>query len=563
MNKKFLLLSIVFVLILTTFAAGCGQKSANEGDGQGKQAANGEGKSAEKGKNDKPAKEQVIHMNERAEPPDLDSATSTDAASHMILSNVMEGLVILDKDMKPIPGMAEELPEISDDGKTYTFKLRDAKWSDGSPVTANDFEYAWKRALNPETKSQYAFIFSEIKNAEAYNKGKAKAEDVGVKAVDEKTLEVTLEHPVPYFTSKMAFSTFYPQKQEFVEKMGKKYAKEDDALLYNGPFKLANWKHESGWEYVKNENYWDVDSVKLDKVTWDVVKDTSTGIDLYETGKFDVTLLSQDFVTQYKDREDFTTRPEFVTAYLEFNLLDPFLKNDKIRAAIAGAFDKETHAKVIMNDGSTAAYGFVPPGMAGPEGTDGEPYREYVGEIKTAQNVEEAKKLFKEGLKELGLSKPPKLEYLTDDNDTARRTAEFLQEEFKKNLGLEIEINQQTFAARLDLAREKKFQLYLSLWGADYNDPLSFMDLFVTDGPYNDASWSNKTFDEAIKFSQTSGDQKARVDKMAEAEKLLIKEAPIAPLYYRHRAYLWRPEIKELIRPPYGPGFYFKWAYVE
>lgn len=558
----FVLMTIMLVGSLMLAACNNGEEGTEtEGDAAGEEAPE-EGTSEEgKSENEQSDQtEQVLHMSEGAEPPNLDSATLTDGVSATVIGNTMEGLYRLDEHNEPQPAIAEDV-EISDDGLTYTFHLRDAVWSDGSPVTAHDFEFAWKRSLDPDTKSQYAFIMFEIKNAEAYNAGEAEADEVGVEATDEKTLKVTLEHPVPYFLSKTAFSTYMPQKEAFIEEQGDHYAKEDDALLYNGPFKLTDWRHEAGWVYVKNDDYWDADSVKLDKVTVDVVKQTSTGVNLYEAGDLDVTGISGDYVEQFQDRDDFTTRPEFAISYLIFNTEDPFLKNEKIRRAISGGFDRETYVEVIANNGSKAAYGFVTPGIAGP---GEQTFREYAGDLKTTvPSVEEAKTLFEEGLEELGLDEAPTVEYLTDDNETARKTAEYIQQQLKENLGFNIEINQQTFSARLDITKEDKHQIVLSVWSSDYNDPLSFIDLFMTGGPYNDANWSNDEYDERVEFAQTSGDNEARMEKMKEAEQILIEEATIAPLIYRGRAYLWQTDIEGLIRPPYGPSFIFRDASIQ
>lgn len=559
-KSKWLLVMLSVMMVASLALAACGggggssaepggDKGTGSGDG-GQTSGDGGGEQVE----------QVLRLIESQEPPDLDSAKTTDTVSFTILNNVNEGLMRLDENNEPIPGIAAEEPEISEDGLHYTFKLRDAKWSDGTPVTAHDFEYAWKRALNPDTASQYAYMLYYLKNGEAYNTGKAKADDVGVKAVDEKTLEVELETPIPFFTSLMAFTTYFPQKQEFVESQGDAYAKEDDALLFNGPFKLENWQHESGWELVKNEDYWDADTVKLEKITFDIVKETSTAVNLYETGEVDRAGLSAEYVDQFKDREDYQERTEYTEFYIVPNMENEFLANDKIRKAIASAFDREAHAEVILNNGSVPAYGLVPPGMPGPEG---QTFREANGDIKPVGSVEEAKQLFDEGLKELGMDKPPKIEYLTDDTDAARKTAEFLQEEWRKNLGLEVEINQQTFASRLDLSDEGKFDLVLSGWGADFNDPMSFMDLFVTDGGHNDGKWSNKEYDEAIKFGKSTTDYEERMQRLLEVEKILIEDAGIMPLYFRARAYLWQPYVKNMIKHPYGADWTFKWAYIE
>ncbi|WP_188432590.1 peptide ABC transporter substrate-binding protein [Kroppenstedtia guangzhouensis] len=504
--------------------------------------------------------EQVLHMSEEQEPPMLDSAKSSDGISFTVLANTMEGLMTFDSRQRLVPGVAKEMPKVSRDGKTYTFHLRDARWSDGSPVTAQDFEYAWKRALHPETASEYAFIFYDIENAQQYNQGKVKADRVGVKALDDKTLKVTLKHPVSAFLSKTTVPSFYPQKKAFVEKMGNRYAKEADTLLYNGPFKLAEWKHNSGWKYIKNDQYWDKDRVKLDKVSWKVVKDPATGVNLYNTGKLDVTKLSGDFSTQYKGRKDFKAVTGASLGYLVLNQEQKLFSNEKVRRAVASAIDREAHSKVVLKDVAPAAYGFVPPGITG----DGEKtYREVVDERKPEADPAKAKKWFQEGLKELGLKKAPVIEYLTDDTELNRKTAEFVQEQLKDNLGLEVKIRTQPLKVYLDSVMKKEFDIAFATWGAAYNDPLYFMDVWVTGAPYNYGGWSDPEYDRLIRAAQNTRELGKQVRIAGKAEQILVEQAPMVPLYYRSYTYLWRENVKGLIRPPAGPSFLLKHAFVE
>lgn len=504
--------------------------------------------------------EQVLRLSEEQEPPDLDSAKSADGISFTVLANTMEGLMTLGPDKQLVPGVARKMPKVSRDGKTYTFQLRDAQWSDGSSVTAQDFEYAWKRALNPKTASEYAFIFYDIQNAQKYNQGKGKADDVGIKAVDDKTLKVTLEKPVPTFLSKTTVPSFYPQKKAFVEKVGDRYAKESDTLLYNGPFKLAHWKHNAGWEFVKNDRYWDKDRVKLDKVSWKVVKDPSTGVNLYHTGKLDVTKLGGEFSTRFKDRKDFKAVTGASLGYLVLNQERKLFSNVKVRRGIALAIDREAHSQVVLQNVAPAAYGFVPPGI---EGEDHKTFRETVGENKSEVDPKEAKQLFREGLKELGMKKVPVIEYLTDDTELSRNSAEFIQEQLKKNLGLEVKVRAQPLKAYLQSVGKQDFDLAYATWGAAYNDPLYFMDVWVTDAPYNHGGWSNKKYDRLIHAAKDTESMGERVEKAEKAEKILLEEAPMVPLYYRSYTYLWREDVKGLVRPPSGPSFLFKHASVE
>ncbi|PED69833.1 peptide ABC transporter substrate-binding protein, partial [Bacillus pseudomycoides] len=230
--------------------------SACSGSG-GDKKTNTTSNSGEEKKSDiKYAEKQVLNRTETNEIPTMDTSKNTDTLGSQILGNTMEGLYRLDKDNKPIPAVAESSTK-SEDGKKYTFKLRkDAKWSNGDPVTAKDFVFAWQRLVDPKTASEYAFIAYYIKNAEAINQGKAEVSTLGAKAVDDYTLEVELETAVPYFLNLTAFVSYYPLNEKFVKEKGDKYGLESDTVVYNGPFVLTDWKHEEGWKLKKNDNYW-------------------------------------------------------------------------------------------------------------------------------------------------------------------------------------------------------------------------------------------------------------------------------------------------------------------
>ncbi len=271
MGKK-LHVGLALLLVASLALTACGGVDQSQGDG-GKQ---------------------VLNLTEAQEPPGLDSSTTTDQVSFIVLNNVMEGLYRLDKNNEPVEGMAKSV-DISKDKLSYTFKLRDAKWSDGKPVKAQDFEYSWKRALDPKTKSEYAYMLYPVKGAEKFNTKKGKAEDVGVKALDDKTLEVKLEQPVPYFLGLTAFSTFNPLRKDVVEKHGEQYATEPDKMIYNGPFVLSKWNHNKDFQYKKNDNYWEKDVVKLDEINVSIVKDMNQKMNLYSTNKVDFSALGEDY----------------------------------------------------------------------------------------------------------------------------------------------------------------------------------------------------------------------------------------------------------------------------
>ncbi|SMO82986.1 peptide ABC transporter substrate-binding protein [Melghirimyces algeriensis] len=502
-------------------------------------------------------KKQVLNMTFPAEPPSLDSAVTTDVTSFDILNNVMEGLYRLDKDNRPEPAIATGV-DISDDKKTYTFHLRDAKWSDDKPVTAQDFEYAWKRALNPKTKGEYAKIFYAIRNAKAYNTGKVSANEVGIQAVDDKTLRVELEDPIPYFLSLTTFALYLPQRKDIVEKYGSKYATEPEYMVYNGPFNLSEWKHEQRLILEKSDTYWDRHTVSLTKVNFDIVKETNTGANLYTTGQTDITQLDSELAEAFKKSPEFLPVSGSAVHYLQFNTSNNFFSNKKIRKAISYAIDREALVKVLKN-GSKPAYGLVPPSIVN---SDNKNFRKQVGDGHQ-YNPAEAQRLLKEGMKELEIEELPSEIRLLSYDDYRKDAAIVIQEQLKTNLGFNVLIDPQPFKQKLELEANGQFQISFAGWSADYNDPMTFLDIFVSDGAFNRGNWSNKQYDQLIQQSMGNKEYKARAKDLVKAETILNEEVPIAPLYYAGTVYLQKQYVKELVRHPVGSGLSLKWTYID
>lgn len=514
-------------------------------------ACNMGGKSTEKG--------QTITLTEGSEPPSLDSAKSTDNASFKILNNTMEGLMRAGKDGNPVLGIAAEMPEVSADKTTYKFKLRDAKWSDGKPVTAKDFEYSWLRALNPKTASEYAYILHPIKGAEEYNTGKGSLANVGIKAIDDKTFEIKLKAPTPYFLDLLGFPTYLPQRQDIVEKFGDKYALEASNLVFNGPFVLSEWKHNSSYQMKKNDNYWDKAAVRLEQIDTQIVKDLSTAINLYETGKVDFTVVSEEYVDKYKTNKDRFVIKEAVASYVELNEKLPLFKNSKVRQAFALAVDRSALTDRVLKNGSTPASGIVPPEI---RVNQTEKFDQLLN-TKPQFDPAKAKALLAEGLKESGLKLPAKLVLLGDDTSTAKKILEFLQEQYRTNLGVSIEINSVPFKQRLARSKSGQFDMVATNWGADYNDPMTFLDLFITGNSFNHGKWSNLEYDRLIKKSKGNANFEERTQDLLKASKILTEEAAISPLFSRARIGLKREKIKDWFWHVVGPESSLKWAYVE
>jgi len=511
------------------------------------------------------AKKQVLNLLEASDIPSMDTVKATDQVSFVVMNNVMEGLYRLDKDQKPTPGVAESYTK-SEDGKKYTFKLRkDAKWSNGDPVTANDFVFAWKRAVNPATAAEYAYIMFDIKNAKVINEGQAPVDSLGVKAIDKHTLEVELENPVPYFLDLTSFATFYPQNEAFIKQQGSQFGLKAETTVYNGPFVLTDWKTEQGWTYKKNINYWDAKSVKLDQINVSVVKEQGTMVNLYDSGQVDRTGLTAEFVDKYASSDEFHTSKDMSMYFLRFNQKrlgknTPFA-NLKVRQAISLAQNKEALTNVLLNNGSTTAYFFVPSEFVKDE--KGNDFRNMNGNM-NKMDVKKAQKLWKEAKKELGTDKIA-VEFLNYDSDSSKKIGEYLKEQLEKNLpGLTVNIKTQPFKQKLDLETKGDYDFSFSGWGPDYPDPMTFLDLFVTGGSHNQIGYSNAKYDELVAAAKREllADREARWEALAKAEKLLFQDAAISPLYQKGVAFVQRPYVKGIVDHNFGGDYSYKWAYV-
>lgn len=529
--------------------AGCGVFEGDGGQGNGGGGGGGGGG--------------TLSFNLRADIPDLNSTTTTDTVSFDVLNNVMEGLYRLDEDEQPVPAMAEDV-QISDDQLTYTFTLRDGiEWSNGEPVTSQDFKYTWLRAIDPETAGQYSFIVSEyIEGGAEFAAGEGSRDDVAIETPDDKTLEVTLANPTPFFLGLTSFITYLPQNQEFTERQGGDYAQSADALLYNGPYTMTDFNPSNGATLVKNDGYWDAENVSIERINARIVKEESTAVNLYESGELDVTRIGSDFVDQFQNDPAFNQITLFATFYLTFNQENEVFQNENIRRAFQIGYDRDALANQILNDGSIGAEGYVPPGMdAGGEGNQA--FREVVPEqFLGAFDAQEARRLYEQGVEELG--QEPNIQLLSDDTSTARDSATFLQSQFQENLGANIEINTQPFDRRLELEETGDFQMSIGGWIGDYNDPMTFLDLWTSDSAFNNAAFSSDEYDQLIADAKTEADFAARQEMLVEAERILIEEqAAIGPTYHLGESRLIRPSVQNLVFHPYGAGVEFKYASLQ
>jgi oligopeptide transport system substrate-binding protein len=566
--SKVLVLLLVVALVAGMFV-GCGPKEEAVETKEDTAAATEEKKeeSKEEAKEEaKPAVPQVLRLTTGSDIPGLDCNIATDAASFEVLGNTVEGLFRLGKNDVAENALVESY-EMSDDGLHWTFHLRqDSVWNNGTPVTAHDFVYSWKRLADPNTGSQYAFMIETagLANATKVTKGEATVEELGVKAIDDYTLELTLDIPVPFLKGLLTFPSFDPINEEFQKKHGDAYGTSIETMLFNGPFVLSTWETEYEFVLTRNPNYYDADKVKLEEVSFRIVKDANTTLNLYEAGDVDMAGLVGEQIEQYEDHPHLKKVPKTAVFYLQLNQGNKVLANLNARKAFSLAVDKTFIADEILANGSIAADYLVPHTLAaGPDGKDfrdGTPtYNNYDGD-KAAEYWAKAKE-------ELGID-TFEIEFLTYDGETSRRISEYIQGQLQSNLeGLTVTIAQQPFKNKLALEDEGDYDFSFAGWGPDYGDPMTFLDMWITESGHNVIGFSNEDYDTIIKrtkMGDLTTDLATRWTELKRAEKILLEDnAAIIPLYQKGAMVLQQPKIKGLERHAFAPDFSYKDVTIE
>lgn len=525
-----------------------------------------------KGTTEPAKKDIVISYNIGTDPKTLDPITATAVPDATVQQHLFAGLMRLDKDGRAVPDLAAAAPTISADGLTFTFKLRDGlKWSNGDPITAEDFVYSWKKALDPRTASEYAYQLYYIKGGEKLNTislnkvdaqgkevkgadGKAVARDdkevqaefdklaaeLGVKAVNATTLEVKLEAPTPYFTNLTAFHTLYPVHKKTYEANPNDWFRKKD-MVVSGPFKMASWTSKDKIVLERNANYWDAANIKPNKLEFYMIEQDSTAITMFESGQLDGDegIAGAELERLLRDRKDETyVLPDMTVYFYRFNVTKKPFDDVRVRKALSYAIDRNAIVKNILKAGQIPAMSFVPGGIPDVSGD----FRKNGGDFFKDNNIADAKKL----LAEAGFPDGkgfPKVTVVYNTNENHKRIAEAIQEMWKKNLGIEVELKNVEFQVKLDMESKLDFQITRAGWQGDYVDPMTFVDMFVTNGGNNQTGWSNKDYDAAIEAAKKSGDQKVRMEAMHKAEKLLMEEMPIAPIYYYVRTAVFNKNV--------------------
>lgn len=494
--------------------------------------------------------EQELVFSIASEPPTLDPQLATDQYSIIVGNAVFEGLVRY-YDGKVYPGMAEKW-EVSEDKKVYTFHLRDAKWSDGSKVTAYDFEYSIKRLLDPKVASGYANQGYYILNGEEYNLGKINdPNQVGVKALDEKTLQITLRAPVKYFESLLGFISFLPSKKELVEKYAEKYAADADKMVYNGPFIIKEWKHEQEIVLEKNQNYWAKDKIKLDKVRILIVADPNTAYQMFENNELDFADVPTVLVEKVKSEGKALTYMDSYEYFIRFNMKKqdkPWLANENFRKAIGFAINREDYINMAFKGVSKPATRYIPPTLSGFE-------KKFVEEFPfdfypTKADVAKAKEYLTKAMKELNISDPSKIsiEITVDDSSGTKVGIEAIQDMLIKNLGINVSIKTYTFKERLQRMRKGDYEVMITRWGPDYDDPMTYLDYWTISEGMTNSGWTDEKYNELCQTAKTISDFKQRNQIMFEAEKYLLEKGVVVPLYFREKVWVKKDYVQGLVR---------------
>lgn len=477
----------------------------------------------------------------------MDYELATDGNSFIMQSMCVSGLAMLDADGQPQPDLAEKW-DVSEDGKTYTFHLRDGiKWSNGEPVTANDFVYGWQRLVDPATASEYNFIVSTIgvENADEVIAGEKPVTDLGVEATDDSTFVVHLTQPCGFLLGLMAFPSFFPLNKDFYESKGDQFGVGDVGdLLYCGPYTMTDWKAGNQYTFTKNDDYWDADAVDTDTVTFKFLQDTQSAMLEFQQGNIDVVKLASEQVDAYKNEEGFTTRLTGYAWRLDFNFEAEKINNEDLRKAISLAIDRNSLADDVLKDGSIAAKGFIPEQFA--YGPDGKDYRETAGDlVDTDANADDAAAAYEKAKAALGGDVT--IDLLYEDSEACKAVAENLQQQLQTALpGLTVTMNCKPKKTRLELSTSHQYEVMLTRWGPDYADPQTYLDLFRSTragytGTYVNDEY-NALLDKAF-FGEDAADADKRWADMVEAEKMLVNDYGTIPLYQNGGAMMINPKV--------------------
>lgn len=561
--KKVLALVLSAALVVSAFA-GCGGNSSktstesiaasessaesteSTASGDSTPAASGDATATFTPKTVDAAK--TISLNAGMEPTGLNTLTSTYAIEFSLFKHMYENLVTLDDDDNTVPGAAESW-DYDEDTLTYTFHLRkDGVWTNGDPVTAKDFEFAWSQALNPDVASDYAYFLYFIKNAEKYFNGEVTWDEVGVKVVDDYTLEVTLEQPTPYALFLFSFGTLAPINQRFYEAVGADlYSTEAQYFCTNGPFALTEWSHNDKIVMQKNDAWHGAADVEVEEIDWKIITDANAALSSFLAGDLDMVGLGTGELIKQATAAGATIQSytEGTAFYIYFNNNDQYLSNVNLRRALFNAIDEQKEIDTVWQNDNGPMTSFTAPGVSA---TDGTSFAGKVGELYApSRDQEKAKEYLATALSELGCTVDDLSAHLSIDcGDSATSIAEasFYQEQWRQVLGIEVTVNSMITKQGSQNRKTGNYVMSVTGWSPDYNDPNTFLDLWVTDGGNNQTGFSNERYDELIDLASKETDLEKRESYFIECEQIIADQLPIGPAFWRAPSYACSDKIK-------------------
>ncbi len=539
---------LIGLLSLSMIFSACGNNDkASDGNENNQAVAN-----EEEGK-----KDGVLDINIASEPDSIDPALNTSVDGAIMISHLFESLIRWDDDGEGNavlkPGIAESW-EVSDDGLTWTFKLRDAKWSDGKEITADDFVYSWNRLVDPATGADYEYMLDMVKG---YDEKK-----LDISAPDPKTFVVNLNVKCPYFEEICAFPAVMPVRKDIIE-ANKTWTNSPETLVSNGAYKLEKWDHNSTLSMVKNPEYYDQDSVKAEKLAFHLQDDQNAIYASYRSGDLDfINSVPQEEIQKLLDTKELKIKPYVGTYFVCFNTEKEPFNDPKVRKAFSLAIDRNFIVNQVTGQGQEPATAYVSSGVYDAKGAEGDDFRTVGGDYYSIndedyeKNIEEAKKLMEEAGYKDGEGFP-QIDYLYNTDENHKAIAEALQNMWQENLGVQVSLQNQDWNVFLKERKEGNYNIARHGWIADYNDPMSFIDMWLTGGGNNDAQYKNEEFDKYVKAAKATSDPDERMENMHKAEDILIGEDNVvAPLYFYNNSYMMKPNIKGLYYTPLGYFFY-------
>lgn len=495
----------------------------------------------------------------------LDSVLISDTNTSSYVGHIQEGLYWENENNEVQPALAADMPEVSEDGLTYTIPLReDAEWENGDPITADDFVFAVQRLVDPEVGASFSYLAESIENASEIIAGDMAVEELGVTALDEQTVEIRLTQPTPYLLNILAFSPMYPQNRAYVEEQGENYGTTSDTVLSSGPYTIEGWDAAAQtWSFEKNENYYKADEIAIDTINVQVIKEVTTNVNLYEAGEVDNAILQGELARQYMEHPDLVQTDIAGTMYIYFNYENEMFENENLRAAIDYAVNSAELTESVLGDGSKALHSFVPSNFIFHPEND----TDFVEDLGVDGNYDEtqATELWEQAKEELGVDEIT-LNLLASDTESVRTVTEYIQGQIQSALpGVVVTLQNVPTKNRIDQSRAGDFDLLVAGWVADYADGLNFLQVLQSESNYNYGKYSNETYDEAYARAETeyAGEPVERYQSMLEAHQVLTEDTAFVPLYQNVNTQLRNPRIKELTLRPVGNEFDFRTAYIE